>query len=160
MMSLKTSLKFAGAALAACLSFAGCGPDYAVFKVHVTAPTAPRNDIATCLMSITDTSRPGPDNVVLRDYPLQRLYGHDGEGNLKLSQGCEAERITGSEIGIFSYSTSRSSGAFVFTVDAYNDEVNHDDEHKIETKSSDPIQIKAYPPEIGVELALARLAGK
>ncbi len=160
MMSLKTSLKLAGAAVVACLSFAGCGPDYAVFKVHVTAPTAPRNDIAICLMSITDTSRSGPDNVVLRDYPLQRLYGRDIDGNLKLSQGCAADMITGNEIGIFSYSTSRSSGAFVFTVDAYNNEVTHNDDTKIETKSSDAIQVKAYPPEIAVELPLARLPGK
>ncbi len=155
-MSLKTSLKLAGAAVVACLSFAGCGPDYAVFRVHVTVPTTPRNDIAICLMTITDTSRPGPDNIVLRDYPLQRLYGRDIDGNLKLSQGCAPE-LTNADVGVFSYSTSRPSGSFVFTVDAYNDEVNHSADTKIETKSSDAIQVKAYPPEIGVELPLARI---
>jgi len=161
MMSVKTSLKcfsFAGAALAACLSFAGCGPNYGVFKVHVTSAT-PRNDIAICLMSITDTSRPGPDNVVLRDYPLQPLYGRDADGNPKLEQGCASE-LTPANVGTFSYSTSRSSGAFVFTVNAYTDEVTHNDDTKVETKSTDPIEVKAYPPEIGVELPMARIAGK
>jgi hypothetical protein len=153
MRSLKAvskGLLLAGGA-AASMTLAGCGPDYAIFRVNVTS-ASPRNDIEVCRMTVTAET----GEVVLKDYPLQSVWGADSDGNPTLKQGCEGG-MTLFNVGTFSYSTSRSGGSLKFTVNAYNDEVLINDDTLIQTKTSDPQEVKAYPPEIRVELGMTRL---
>lgn len=151
--ALSKGLLLAGGA-AASMTLAGCGPDYAIFRVHV-ASASPRNDIAVCRLTITNEA----GEAVLKDYPLQSVWGADSDGNPTLKQGCQGG-LTLSDVGTFSYSTSRSGGSLKFTVNAYNDEVLINDDTLIQTKSSDPVEVKPYPPEIRVELGMTRLQGK
>ena len=136
------------------MSLAGCGPNYAIYAVHVSSAT-PRNDIASCLMSIVDEN----NQPVLAGYPLQRVFGTDSAGALSLKQGCQGG-LTPANVGTFSYSSSRSSGSLTFTVNAYNDDVLHDDAHLVESATSGPQEVHAYPPELKVELGMQRLPGK
>jgi hypothetical protein len=132
---------------------AGCGPDYAIFAVKVTSAT-PRNDIEVCVMNITDEN----GVAVVKDFQLERVFGTDSSGQLTAKQGCSGG-ITPANVGTFSYSTSRSSGTLNFRVDAYSSETQRDDAHLVES-ASNQAQVKAYPPEISVEVGMQRLPGK
>ena len=126
----------------AALSLGGCGPNYAIFKVHVSAAT-PRDDIWSCKMTIADES----GHCVVSDYELQQIAGPVGQPN---SQGCGGG-VTPANVGYFSYSSSRSSGTLKFTVNAVDNSGN-----VVETNTSADIPIQAYPPEIGVEVGMTR----
>jgi hypothetical protein len=132
---------------AAGLGLAGCGPNYAIYAVHVTSAT-PRNDIAVCRMSIADEA----GTPVLAEFPLQKVFGTDSSGALTVKQGCQGG-LTPANVGTFSYSTSRSSGSLTFTVNAYLD----DETTVVQTAKSQPQEIHAYPPEIKVELGMTRV---
>jgi hypothetical protein len=92
----------------------GCGPNYSLFKVTVTSKDIPRDKIGYCLMTITDEQ----GRLVLDRYQLNAVPGAPGE---LLQQGCQTG-LTPQNIGTLSYSSSRTSGALTFVVEAYDDE--------------------------------------
>jgi hypothetical protein len=92
---------------ASCL--AACGPDYTLFKIHVSS-AQPRNDIDRCTMTIKSG-----DQKVLDEYQLLTVASSDPT---TLAQGC-AGGMTPANVGLFSFSTSRTSGTLTFTVNAY-----------------------------------------
>jgi hypothetical protein len=141
------SLLVAASMAMASLGLSACGPDYAIFKVHVTSAN-PRNDINSCTMTITNEA----DKDVLKDWVLKKEYSNDGAGNITLKQGCEGG-LTKADVGYFSYSSSRSSGSLLFWVKALGD-----NGELIQTKSA-RAEVKAFPPEIGVDVAMARCDG-
>jgi hypothetical protein len=130
---------------------AGCGPDYAIFAVTVSSAT-PRNDIADCRMTVTADN----GEKVLDGWVLHQVAGNPGE---PLKQGCASE-LTPAKVGVFSYSTSRASGSLTFKVSAYSDTVPYDpsNDKPVESASA-TTAIKKYPPEIPVELPMARTPG-
>ncbi len=141
----RNSLCAAGLAL---LGLSGCGPDYAIFKVHVTS-AAPRDDIKECRMTITDNGK-----KILDEFPLEKEYGTDSAGQPILRQGCEGS-MTRADVGYFSYSTSRKSGSLTFTVTGWG---GPDNLTVIEQGTSEAKEVKAYPPEITVDIAMTRKA--
>jgi hypothetical protein len=143
----RNSLCAAGLAL---LGLSGCGPDYAIFKVHVKSAN-PRNDIEACYMSIQDV---GTGKMILDTAPLSKETGVDPSGAFTLKQGCQGG-VTPSDVGYFSYSTSRSSGTLRFTVIGTGNEVS-----KILQIRSAEAEVKAYPPEISVDLFMGRCDDK
>jgi hypothetical protein len=128
-----------GMAAISALGLGACGPDYSLFKVHVSI-TGKQDElvpISNCSMSVyADSDERIP---VLRDYPLDTEYN-----NGELVAGC-AGGLTKSNVGIFSYSTSRKDGSLKFRMNAYSDSAA-----VIKSGASDMVQVKAYPPEIDV----------
>jgi hypothetical protein len=152
----KKSLVAAVLVAAGGLGLSGCGPDYAIFTVTVWGDQSDRDNINKCLMSITDEG----GNAVVTNYTLETVSsGIDpatGELGRNL-QGCANGQMANSSktgVGVFSYSTSRTSGALTFKVDAVdvNSKVR-------ETGTSDPAPIKAYPPEIQVAVRMTFVGG-
>ena len=124
-----------GLLLASGLGLAGCGPDYALFKLTVTT-SSPRNAIDHCRVSVTDQA----GKCVLREY--QFPFGPiDSTGNF-VQYGC-AGGLTPSKVGDFSWSTSQVGGTFTFQVNAYN--ANSVIE---QSATSKPVAAKAFPPEM------------
>jgi hypothetical protein len=134
-------------AVVASLGLTTCGPDYAIFSVHVTA-AKPTNNLASCRMTITDEG----GKAVLYEFPLSQQYGGtDSAGNPTLRQGCGGGLTPASgNIGTFSYSTSRSGGTLTFKVEGY------DDGNKVvQSGASSAINVAAYPPIIQVEVMMS-----
>ena len=126
----------------------GCGPDYALFSIHVKSspksivppPTGSDNfAIAQCEMTIEDQNK----KVVLDRFVLKKVTGVDAQGQPKLLSGCE-NGLTPIDIGLFSYSTSNTTGTFTFTVDGWDS----NREHILQTATSDSIAAKVFPPEM------------
>jgi len=121
------------AASALCLS--SCG-NYALYRLHVTtsAGTAAdgnqRADIDQCRLTITDEA----NVVVAAGYSFPTC----------------ASGFTKQDLGVFSYSTSRSSGTLTFQVDGFN--ANRDT--ILQTGKTEPIAPVSYPPEIDVPLLM------
>lgn len=135
---------FAGViAAGSSLVLGGCGPDYAIFKIHVASTTTPRNDIEECYMTVTDEA----GEKVLDRLKLEKVVQNNG-GDITLRWGCGGG-LTNADIGYFSYSTSRSSGTLTFQVDGVN---NTDVPVQTGKASAD---VKPYPPEIEVNIAIA-----
>jgi hypothetical protein len=145
---MRSSTRFSKGLVAALLAagagigLSACG-SYAIFKVHVSAPS-PRDDIEECRMTIADEN----GKCVISNVMLLQVAGAPGS---PLKQGCAGGNLTPPDVGYFSYSTSRSSGTFTFTVNALNSSGN-----VVETKTSEGKTVTAYPPEIGVELPMTR----
>lgn len=144
----KKGLVAAGILVTSLSGVSGCGPDYALFSIHVKASeksTLPHpdgsvnTDIAQCEMTINDQN----GKVVLDRFILKKVTGVDAQGVTKLLSGCGAG-FTPLDIGLFSYSTSNTTGTFTFTVDGWN--ANHD--QILQTATSDSIAAKVYPPEM------------
>lgn len=134
----------------ALLGLSGCGPDYAIFKVHVTS-ASPRNDIEACYMTIEDV---GTGKLVLDTAPLSKETGVDSSGAFTLKQGCQGG-VTPANVGYFSYSSSRSSGTLRFTVMGTGNDIG-----KVLQIRSAEAEVKAYPPEIPVDLFMGRCDDK
>ena len=87
MMSLTRFSRFlfvATVAVGASLGVTNCGPEYAIYSVHVTA-AKPTNNLASCKITITDDSGvPVVDKLPL----AQQFGGTDPSGNPTLRQGC------------------------------------------------------------------------
>jgi hypothetical protein len=143
----KRGLFTAGLLVTSLWGLSGCGPDYALFNIHVKASprsTIPAPDgsdntrIDQCEMTIKDQA----GKVVLDRFVLKKVTGSDAQGQLKLLAGCQAG-FTPIDIGLFSYSTSNTTGTFTFTVNALdtNREV-------LQTATSDSIAAKVFPPEM------------
>jgi hypothetical protein len=121
----------------AALGFSGCSQDYALFKVHLQLQTANGGQltpddlasVAYCQMSITDEN----NEAVLTKYKLNT--GVDSSGNFR---GCYTSK-TPSDVGFFSYSTSRTSGSLTFSVTSYDDT-----DKQLETGTSTPAQVKPF----------------
>ncbi len=126
----------------AVLALAGCGPDYAIFKVHVASAKTPRNDIAECYMTVKDQA----GATVLDHLKLEKVFGSNGS-DITIRWGCEGG-LTNADIGYFSFSTSRSSGTLTFQVDAT------DDGNKVVQTGSASGDVKPFPPEVGVEVVI------
>jgi hypothetical protein len=125
----------AGVLLASGLGLAGCGPDYALFKLSITA-SSPREAIDHCSVSVTDEN----GKCVLNEYRIP--YGPvDGTGSF-VQYGC-FPAMTPSKVGDFSFSTSHVKGTFTFQVNAYN--ANSQIEQSVK---SQPVAAKPYPPEM------------
>jgi hypothetical protein len=133
-------------AVGASLGITNCGPDYAIYSVHVTA-AKPTNNLANCKITITDEG----GIAVVDHYQLaQQFGGTDPSGNPTLRQGCGGGLTpTSGNIGTFSYSTSRSGGTLSFMVEGY------DDENKVvQSGRQDGVNVVPYPPEIKVEVTM------
>ena len=142
---------FAAGMLATSLvGISGCGPDYALFKVDVSSSTSPRNDIELCRMTVTN----GDGRTVLDDFVLETVAGpNDSSGNPTLAQGCGGE-MTNAHIGVFSYSSSRTSGTLKFRVDAYNAPGANGGQKIIQTGESADVATAMYPPEVQVTVVI------
>ena len=135
-------LLVATVAVAASLGLTTCGPNYAIYAVHVTA-ARPTNNLAACKMTVTDEG----GLPVLDQFPLAQKYG----GPDSLAQGCGGALTPASgNIGTFSYSTSRSSGKLTFKVEGYND-----NNLVVQSGASGAQDVAAYPPEIKVEVMMS-----
>jgi hypothetical protein len=140
-MQFRNRLCVAALALAGSLGLSACGPNYAIYKVHVTSAT-PRTDIEYCRITITNDK--GED--VLKDQEFEKEYTTEAGGTgLALKQGCQGG-LTKADVGYFSYSTSRSSGSLTFKV------VATDNLEKPVQQAEATKEVKAYPPEIEVKL--------
>ena len=129
------------AASALCLS--SCG-NYALFKIHVTTSAkssvtpssggagngSVRTDISECDMTIKDEK----GDFVLQGYLLKGTTSSTGCGN----------PVTQTDIGIFSYSTSRTGGTLTFQVDGFD--ANH--VNILQSGHSEQIAPQPYPPEM------------
>ena len=136
-------LLVATVAVAASLGLTTCGPDYAIYAVHVNA-ARPTNNLVTCKMTITDEK----GVAVLYEFPLAQQNG----GPDSLRQGCGgALTPANGDIGTFSYSTSRSSGTLTFKVEGYDDSGTK----IVQSGASDPVNVAAYPPEIKVQVTMS-----
>ena len=146
----------AGVLAASVLGLGACGPDYALFRVDVTSTKSPRNNIEECHMTITDEN----GAKVLDQLPLKTVSGPaDTSGNPTLLQGCQGG-LTNSNIGSFSYSSSRTGGTLTFQVDAWD---NNGQQCgftgvapclPVQTGNSGPIAPAKYPPEVPVTIAI------
>lgn len=133
---LSKGLLATGMLLASGLGLAGCGPDYALFKLQVTT-SSPRNTIDHCGISVIDEK----GRCVLKDYQLPNDAPLDSS-ELFVQYGC-AGGLTPSKVGDFSWSTSQVTGTFTFQVNAY------DANSAIEqSATSSAVAAKAYPPEM------------
>jgi hypothetical protein len=124
-----------GFLLASGLGLAGCGPDYALFKLQITT-SQPRNTIDHCAVSVADQK----GRCVLDEYQIPS--GPLDSTGLFVQYGC-APGLTPSKVGDFSWSTSQVGGTFTFQVNAYD--ANSKIEQSV-TKSD--VAAKAYPPEM------------
>jgi hypothetical protein len=131
-------------AAGASVGLGGCGPDYAIFKVHVASTTTPRNDIEECRMTVTDES----GDVILDHFQLEKVVGSNGS-ELTLKYGC-AGGLTNADIGYFSFSTSRSSGTLTFQVDGVNS-----NGVAVQTGKASG-DVRPYPPEVEVNVAISK----
>jgi hypothetical protein len=150
-MRFSKALVVAGMLAGPVLGLCGCGPDYAIFKVNVTSTTSPRNNIEECRLTITDEN----GHLVLDKYSLDPVYGPlDSAGNQTLDQGCAAP-LTKANIGVLSYSSSRTSGTLTFRVDAWDNKGQQCGYTctPVQTGSSDAKPV-AYPPEISVSVVI------
>jgi hypothetical protein len=145
---ISRSLLVATVAVAASLGLTTCGPNYAIYSVHVTA-ARPTNNLVTCKMTVTDEG----GLAVLYQFPMEQQYGGtDSAGNPTLRQGCGGALTPASgNIGTFSYSTSRSSGTLTFKVEGYDDS----NTKIVQSGTSGPQNVAAYPPEIKVEVTMS-----
>lgn len=135
-------LLVATVAVAASLGLTTCGPNYAIYSVHVNA-ARPTNNLVTCKMTVTDEG----GLAVLDQFPLAQQYG----GPDSLRQGCGGALTPASgDIGTFSYSTSRSGGTLTFKVEGYNDS-----SVVVQSGASGPQNVAAYPPEIKVQVTMS-----
>ncbi len=145
---LTKGLFTAGFLVASLSGLSGCGPDYALFKIHVRASTrsvlplpdgSENTTINQCEMTITDEN----GVVVLNHYVLQKEGPYtDSQGNQELSAGCQGG-LTPTDIGLFSWSTSNTKGTFTFTVDGW------DDNHVFILQTATASQAaQVYPPEL------------
>jgi hypothetical protein len=144
---LTKGLFTAGLVAATLSGLSGCGPDYALFKIHVRASSRsnlPRPNgsdntaINQCEMTITD----GNGVVVLDHYVLQKEPSLDSQGNQKLLAGCQGG-LTPTDIGLFSWSTSNTKGTFTFRVDGW------DDNRSVILQTATASQAaQVYPPEL------------
>jgi hypothetical protein len=132
------------AVVAGTLGLSACGPDYAIYKVHVRS-ASPRDDVEYCYIKITNES--GGDVLKLQE--LEKEYTTDPAGGLALKQGCQGG-ITKADVGYFSYSTSRKSGSLNFTVLGVDHDNNPD--KPVQRADASNVPVKAYPPEIEVDL--------
>jgi hypothetical protein len=144
----KKGLLTAGILVTSLSGVSGCGPDYALFNIHVKASprsTLPAPDgsdntaINQCEMTIKDQN----GKVVLDRFHLKPVTGADAQGQPKLLAGCQSG-LTPTDIGLFSYSTSNTTGTFTFTVDGWN--TNRD--VLLQTGTCGPIAAKVFPPEM------------
>jgi hypothetical protein len=129
------------------LGLGACGPDYSLFRVHVSIQAANQSEldgISFCKMSVfTDNDEQVP---VLKDFLLATSFnGSD------LVAGCSAG-LTKSTVGDFSYSTSRKGGALKFRVNAYSDSTSNGNNIVLKTGASEMVQVAPYPPEIKVPI--------
>jgi len=139
----------AGMLAVSMLGLGACGPDYALFKVSITTKD-PSSEIEECRMTITDEK----GSAVLDHFLLKTVAGSpDSQGNSTLLQGCQGG-MTKSNIGLFSYSSSRTTGTLTFQVDAYNSTAANGGQKVIETGNSGPVAPAAYPPEVTVSLEI------
>ena len=143
--STKLLRGFPLAVLAASFGLTGCGPDYALYSVHVVAQRQKIDDIKKCQMSIQNEK----DEYVVRDLTLEAQWGPDNAGGLELRYGCVGG-MTKTDVGLFSYSTSRTSGNLKFTVTA----MGGPDDLTVIQQGSASAGVKAFPPEIPVELVM------
>ena len=136
-----------GMLAASLVGMTGCGPDYALFRIHVKsspkstlpAPNGSNNTaINQCEMTITDQN----SKLVLDRFLLKRVTSVDTAGNTVLT-GCQGG-LTPIDIGLVSYSTSNTKGTFTFTVDGWSE----NREFILQTKTSDPVAAQVYPPEV------------
>ena len=152
MVSLTRFSRFlfvATVAVGASLGIANCGPNYAIYSIHINAAT-PTNNLAKCQMTITDEG----GLEVLDHYTLgQQFGGLDSSGNPTLAQGCGGALTPSSgNIGTFSFSTSRSGGQLTFLVEGL------DDSNRVVQSGSDgPRDVTPYPPEIKVQVSMSIL---
>ncbi len=147
-MQLSKGLLMTGALIASLSGLSGCGPDYALFRIHVKAsprstlplPGGSENTaINQCEMTITD----GAGKVVLDHYVLQKEGPFaDSQGNQKLTAGCQGG-LTPTDIGLFSWSTSNTKGTFTFTVDGWDDNRSQILQTATATQAA-----QVYPPEL------------
>jgi hypothetical protein len=144
MMSLTRFSRFlfvASVAVGASLGIANCGPDYAIYSIHINAAT-PTNNLAKCQITITDEG----GLPVLDHYPLGQQYGTADS----LAQGCGgALTPANGNIGTFSFSTSRSGGKLTFLVEGLNDS-----NEVVQSGSDGPRDVTPYPPEIKVQVSM------
>jgi len=152
----KKSLIAAVLVAAGGLGLSGCGPDYAIFAVTVWGDQSDRDNINACLLSITDEG----GHAIVTNFPLETVSSGIDPATGELGrniQGCANGQMANNSktgVGIFSYSTSRTSGSLTFKIDAVdvNSKVR-------ETGTSDPAGIKAYPPEILVDVRMTFVGG-
>ena len=148
---ISTGLLVGIIAAGASLALGGCGPDYAIFKVHVASTTTPRNDIEECYMTVTAEN----GEVVLDRYQLQKVWGATG-GETSIKYGCQGG-LTNAEIGYFSFSTSRSAGTLTFQVDGVNSQIDPVTKKEVVVQTGKAsADVKAYPPEIPVDIAISK----
>jgi hypothetical protein len=136
-------------ATAGAMGLGGCGPDYAIFAVTVFGDQTDRDNISECYMSITDEG----GHPVVSNLKLDTISGgiDPSTGEMRRNiQGCASGQMANNSktgVGVFSYSTSRTSGALTFKVEAVD--VNN----KVR-ETCDPncpsANVKAFPPEIQV----------
>ena len=149
--STRTSRTFLGLGLlaASAIGLGACGPDYALFKVHIQFQSKPQaaaltrtdlDKIAYCQISIDDDA----GKAVLENYPLKASTTN---GSL---HGCESS-LTPADIGYFSYSTSRTSGSLKFT------ETSFDLSDTPLERGSASGTVKSWPPEVPVEIVATPL---
>ncbi len=129
----------------AALGMTACGPNYAIFKVDITSTTSPRNNIELCTMTITDEN----NVLVLDNYQLASELGTNPDGTYYAKQGCAAG-LTPAHVGVFSYSSSRTSGSLTFVVNALDN-----DSAVVQTGRS-TANVSAYPPEVSVPLTISK----
>jgi hypothetical protein len=136
-------LFLAGGMLAGALLLSSCG-NYALYKIRVTtsltspivAPdatpgtkTSDRTNIEQCKMTITDEN----GDTVLENFPLPACHGG----------------TTPADLGLLSYSTSRTSGTLTFQVDGWSNAASKTGLPIIlQTGKSAAVAPQAYPPEM------------
>jgi hypothetical protein len=142
MSSRAAKLFMTGLLATSALAIGGCGPDYALFKIHMKSAgvAADRDAIEECRLSITT----GSGEAVLTDYILPSEVNADNQ----LIYGCRGG-MTHSTIGDFSYSTSRSGGTLIFTLNGVDNTGT-----KVIQKESVTSEVKKYPPEIELTLTI------
>jgi len=129
----------------ALVATSGCGPDYALYKVHITTQSqkqADRDPIDECRISATDDQ----NKPVITD----QLLGTDYDSQNVLQHGC-ASTATKSFIGDFSYSTSRTSGSLTFTVNAYS---TANGAKTVIMTGSGSAPVSKWPPEVLVNVVI------
>jgi len=143
----KKALVAAGLLATSLSGVSGCGPDYALFSIHVKASSKstlplPNGSDNTAIDQCEMTIRDQNGKVVLDRFHLKPTSGVDANGQPKLLSGCQGG-FTPIDIGLFSYSTSNTTGTFTFTVNglATNKEI-------LQTATSDSIAAKVFPPEM------------
>lgn len=143
--STKLTMGLSLAVLAAALGLTGCGPDYALFKVHVTSDSNRREDIKVCKMAIQNEK----GGYVVNELVLEKQADYNSAGELVLRQGC-GDGLTKAEVGYFSYSTSRTSGELKFTVTA----LGGPDDQTVIQKGEGSAGVQSSSAEIPVQVPM------